>query len=180
MNKNKPYRTNNYPRSVIRSEEHTSSRDELDAITLNRRILAVGMIGLTALGIRMAQGISESEEKEPTPQAQVVQMVDAYIQDPEQNPLPESVEFTEYTLEQGDSPRGIGMKIIQEKSNNNEFTSDDANNAHGTVNLTSDNAFREGGNTLHPGDVLKVAVGDINQDGKQDVVILGATRNNPY
>lgn len=134
---------------------------------LTASVLATGLAGCGNGETKAAT------EKTLPPEAQVVEIVDNYLKDPENNPLPESVEFVEVEIKAGDGTQSAGERIIAERLESGEFTSDDANNSRGTSAATSVNISESlGGGILQPGDTVLVGVGDVNGDGIKDVVNL--------
>lgn len=141
----------------------------------------VGFLAASALATGLAE-CSTGETKAATEEtlsaeAQVVEIVDNYLKDPENNPLPEGVEFVEVEVQAGDGTQSAGERIIAERLESGEFTSDDANNSRGTSAATSVNLSESiDGGSLQPGDIVVLGEGDINGDGKIDIVGLGVKR----
>lgn len=135
-----------------------------------------GFLAASALATGLA-ACSTGETKAATEEtlsaeAQVVKIVDDHLKDPENNPLPEGVEFVEVEVEAGDGTQSAGERIIAERLESGEFTSDDANNSRGTSAATSINLRKDAKDSLHPGDIVVLGVGDVNGDGIKDVVNL--------
>ena len=140
-------------------------------------VLATLATGLGACGSETEGG----EAKEPlSPETQVAQIVDNYIKDPENNPLPEGVEIVEVTIKDGDGSQSAGERIIAEQRKSGNFSSADANNARSTSAATSTNLSSsiegDGKGAMHPGDTAYVAVGRINGDELIDVANLRLER----
>ena len=140
-------------------------------------VLATLATGLGACGSETESG----EAKEPlSPETQVAQIVDNYIKDPENNPLPEGVEIVEVTIKDGDGSQSAGERVIAEQRKSGNFSSADANNARSASAATSINLSRsiegDGKGTMHPGDTAYVAVGRINSDELIDVANLRLER----
>jgi len=140
-------------------------------------VLATLATGLGACGSETESG----ETKEPlSPETQVAQIVDNYIKDPDNNPLPEGVEIVEVTIKDGDGSQSAGERIIAEQQKSGNFSSADANNARSTSAATSINLSRsiEGDSkgAMHPGDTAYIAVGRINGDELIDVANLRLER----
>ena len=98
------------------------------------------------------------------------------MKDPENNPLPEGVKIVEVEVKEGDGTQSAGERIIAERLKSGEFTSDDANNSRGTSAATSINLRKDAKDSLHPGDIVVLGVGDVNGDGIKDVVNLQTKR----
>lgn len=92
------------------------------------------------------------------------------------NPLPEDVEIIKTVVKPGDGAITIGYEVIDKLVKEGALTSDEANNARGTVSLT----IHATGGTIHPGDIIEFDMGDLNNDGKKEIVITGVTHNSPY
>lgn len=140
-----------------------------------------GFLAASALATGLAAcstGETKAATKETlSAEAQVVEIVDNYLKDPENNPLPEGVEFVEVEVQAGDGTQSAGERIIAERLESGEFTSDDANNSRGTSAATSVNLSESiDGGSLQPGDIVVLGEGDINGDGKIDIVGLGVKR----
>lgn len=140
-------------------------------------VLATLATGLGACGSETEGG----EAKEPlSPEVQVAQIVDNYIKDPDNNPLPEGVEIVEVTIKDGDGSQSAGERIIAEQRKSGNFSSADANNARSTSAATSINLSRsiegDGKGAMHPGDTAYIAVGRINGDELIDVANLRLER----
>ena len=140
-------------------------------------VLATLATGLGACGSETEGG----EAKEPlSPETQVAQIVDNYIKDPDNNPLPEGVEIVEVTIKDGDGSQSAGERIIAEQRKSGNFSSADANNARSTSAATSTNLSSsiegDGKGAMHPGDTAYIAVGRINGDELIDVANLRLER----
>ena len=101
---------------------HELSNTEKSKSTANRvlktsaeiAVLATLATGLGACGSETESG----ETKEPlSPETQVAQIVDNYIKDPDNNPLPEGVEIVEVTIKDGDGSQSAGERVIAEQRN---------------------------------------------------------------
>lgn len=138
---------------------------------LSASVLATGLAACS-------NGETKADTEETlSPEAQVVEIVDNYLKDPENNPLPEDVEIVEVEVQEGDGTQSAGERIIAERLESGEFTSDDANNSRGTSAATSVNLSESiDGGSLQPGDIVVLGEGDINGDGKIDIVGLGVKR----
>lgn len=138
-----------------------------------------GFLAASALATGLAacsNGETKAAATEETlsAEAQVVKIVDDYLRDPENNPLPEGVEIVEVEVQAGDGTQSAGERIIAERLESGEFTSDDANNSRGTSAATSVNLSESiDGGSLQPGDIVVLGEGDVNGDGKIDIVGLG-------
>ena len=164
---------------------HELSNTEKSESTANRvlktsaeiAVLATLATGLGACGSETEGG----EAKEPlSPEVQVAQIVDNYIKDPDNNPLPEGVEIVEVTIKDGDGSQSAGERIIAEQRKSGNFSSADANNARSTSAATSTNLSSsiegDGKGAMHPGDTAYIAVGRINGDELIDVANLRLER----
>lgn len=164
---------------------HELSNTEKSESTANRVLKTsaeIAVLATLAMGLGACGSETESSEaKEPlSPETQVAQIVDNYIKDPENNPLPEGVEIVEVTIKDGDGSQSAGERVIAEQRKSGNFSSADANNARSTSAATSINLSRsiesDGKGAMHPGDTAYVAVGRINADELIDVANLRLER----
>ena len=167
---------------------HELSNTEKSKSTANR-VLAlakktsaeIAVLATLATGLGACSSETEAEAKEPlSPETQVAQIVDNYIKDPDNNPLPEGVEIVEVTIKDGDGSQSAGERVIAEQRKSGNFSSADANNARSTSAATSINLSRsiesDGKGAMHPGNTAYVAVGRINGDELIDVANLRLER----
>lgn len=149
-------------------------------ITKFAKKAGAGVLAASALATGLAAcstGETKADAEILSPEAQVVEIVDDYLKDPENNPLPEGVKIVEVEVKEGDGTQSAGERIIAERLESGEFTSDDANNSRGTSAATSVNLSESiDGGSLQPGDIVVLGEGDINGDGKIDIVGLGVKR----
>lgn len=149
------------------------SGTDREALIISRNIIAaLGVVALAGGLVRTMQHLTPDEEK-LTPQAEVVKIVNEHIANPtDDDPISRRAKVLTLDVAPGDSPQGIANRVVDEGARKGYLSVDDMNNAYGTINLTSENS---GG--LRPGDTLIIGIGDINDDRKKDVVILGSERN---
>lgn len=86
---------------------------ELAATPLGKAC-AIILLANTIAGVSTYNSLTQQEtpEEGPTSQAEVVAVVDNYLQDPVKNPLPEDVETIETVVKLGDGAITIGDEVI--------------------------------------------------------------------